>query len=403
MNRLTFRSLALSCCVAVASAQAPVNDEPAGALPVADGYNGLYSNVGATLSVGYTTVCGSGATNDVFFVYAAALSGNHNFATCTPLGQANGSMPDTIVNVYDAAAPTTSVACNDDNCVNQGLGSLAIANLTAGNVYFVRVSRYGTNLDGTFHFTVVPPAVVPASDTCAGAPAIGLGYTQFDMAGATGSNPSPTCASFLTTNPDVWMSFTAPFSGSVALHRESDLVQRIAVYTGACGAEVPVSGTNVCVNSTAATGIVTRWTAVAGTTYLIRIGTTAASTTVGYVNLEYEFSYTFTKTPIGPGVASLSIDNAFGTPGDVCVNVITLQQGAFPAGWFYGVDVSVYDLLSYPILGAPFFTVLDGSGAANYVVPAIPDPFGITVYTVAVTFNAFGVKTRNTPAAAVVL
>lgn len=403
MNRLTLRSLALSCCVAVASAQAPVNDEPAGALPVADGYNGLFSNLGASLSAGYTTVCGSNPTNDVFFVYAAASNGNHAFSTCTPLGQPNGTMPDTVVNVYDAAAPTTSIACDDDTCINQGLGSLATANLTAGNVYFIRVSRYGTNLDGTFHFTVAPPAAAPASDTCAAAPAIGVGYTQIAMTGATGSSPSPTCANFVTTNPDVWMSFTAPFSGSVVMHRENQNISRVAVYTGACGAEVPVTGTNVCVNSTAATGIVTRWTAVAGTTYLIRIGTAAASTAVGYLNIEYEFSYTFTKTPIGPGLASLSIDNSFGTPGEVCVNVITLQQGVFPAGWFYGVDVSVYDLLSYPILGAPFFTVLDGSGAANYVVPAIPDPFGITVYTVAVTFNAFGVKTRNTTAAAVVL
>jgi hypothetical protein len=141
--------------------------------------------------------------------------------------------------------------------------------------------------------------------------------------------------------------------------------------------------------------LITKFNAVAGTLYYIRIGTTGTSTSIGWINLEYEFSLSITKTPVGPGLASLTLADVAGNPNELVVNALTLVPGAYPNGWFYGVDVPVFELLNYGALGAPFFMVLDGSGAASYVVPLVPDPLGFNLYGVAVSFSLSGIKTKH--------
>ncbi|HYC78893.1 MAG TPA: hypothetical protein VEI02_14805 [Planctomycetota bacterium] len=367
-------------------AQAPINDEPSGAITIVDGYNGLFSNAGATNSAGYTATCGSGANADVFFSYTALQSGPHAFATCTPYDVNAGTLVDTIVNVYDASAPAASLVCNDDGCISQGLGSFATLSLTAGTTYLVRVSRYGTNTDGTFHLTVYAPNAV-GGDTCAAATTLTLGHTSATMAGATASNPSPTCGSFSTTNPDVWFSFTAPLTGPLLIHRENDAISRIAVYTGSCGAETLETGTNTCINSTSATGQETIINAVAGVTYLIRIGTTSASTAVFGLNLDYKF--TFSIIP-NPAASTITIVDQFGAPNELVFNAITLVQGSFPNGWWFGVDIPFAELLAEMNAGPPFLAILDANGNFSYTIINVPQPLGITVYGVAVTFFPSG-------------
>lgn len=71
--------------VATASvAQAPVNDNPAGAIPVFDGINpgaptgasgSFFSNINATDTSPYGTPCGSANHSDVFFIYTAGGPG----------------------------------------------------------------------------------------------------------------------------------------------------------------------------------------------------------------------------------------------------------------------------------------------------------------------------------------
>jgi hypothetical protein len=402
-NSRFVRSLAYCCWIASAVAQAPPNDEPAGAFVVADGYNGLFSNVGATNSAGFAAVCGVGANSDVFFLYVASSSGNHVFSTCTPSTETGGTLTDSIVNVYSVASPMASLACDDDTCGNPPRGSLVAVNLAAGGSYYVRVSRYGANADGSFHLTAVPPAASPAADACVAAPPLGLGYAQLAMSGATPSSPSAACSAFTGSNPDVWATFAAPASGTIVLHRENQIISRFAAYAGTCGAEVPLSGANVCVNAPGAPGNVAKWSVTAAEVYLLRFGTTGATASVGYVDIAYEFSLNFTKTPTGVGLVALGVDNAFGPPNELCINAITAHQGAFPFGWFYGVDVPELELLSYLTLGVPFCTVLDGSGAASTCFFGLPDLLGVTVYAVGVTFDAFGTKTRQTVASAVAL
>jgi len=163
-----------------ASGQAPANDEPAGAIAVGLGINpgapagasgSFFSNANATNSAGYTATCGSVAGADVFFSYTPATGGVHIFALCPPAGFIPGTLGDGILNLYDAAAPTTSLACDDNACVINSPGNFSslpqvALTLTAGTVYLVRVSVSGTNPTGEFYLSIVQAPTAPG-ENCA--------------------------------------------------------------------------------------------------------------------------------------------------------------------------------------------------------------------------------------------
>ncbi len=116
------------------------NDDCAGAIPVALGMNGMFSNACATNSP-ETWPCGSGG-NDVWFSFQANLTAPHTFRTC-------GASFDTVLQVFDGACGSlVSLGCNDDSGVGPcatpvpNRQSAVTASLTNGVSYLVRVGGY---------------------------------------------------------------------------------------------------------------------------------------------------------------------------------------------------------------------------------------------------------------------
>jgi hypothetical protein len=283
--------LAFGLPLSSARCQAPVNDEPSGALTVVPGVNpnapaGLggstFDNVGATNSSGFTSTCGSSMPGDVFFSFTAAVSGVHVISTCTPLGFPGVTHVDTVVAVYALGAYGSTLACDDDSCTSIGTAgastsflSHANATLAAGSTYIVRVAGAFGAPAGTFHLVVLEPTT--AADACANATPLSIGpnFAQVPP-GSTGSNPSPSCSQFTAATPDVWFTFTAGAANcNVHIVRESfgtTTASRIAVYSGSCAAPTPPP-TLLCTGSAPHVYFV----AGAGQTYRIRLGQLAAS------------------------------------------------------------------------------------------------------------------------------
>ena len=71
--------------------------------------------------------------------------------------------------------------------------------------------------------------------------------------------------------------------------------------------------------------------------------------------------------PGGPGTPVTLADSG-GIPGHQALNVATLYQGAYPAGWLFGVDIPLVELTGLLLQGVPWVVTLDGSGAFGLTV-----------------------------------
>jgi GEVED domain len=91
------------------------------------------------------------------------------------------------------------------------------------------------------------------------------------------------------------------------------------------------------------------------------------------------------SSPLGPG--SLQMDN---TPcpsvaGADYMNAITLVAGAFPAGWFFGLDIPYPQLLNEFQTGYPFVGTLGPSGESTFFLPG-GVPSGLQIWAVSAQF-----------------
>lgn len=200
-------ALALSFNV---NAQAPANDECAGAIVVVTGSNpGPYSNVGATNS---TTAAGAPtpgcvATSfdmDIWFKWTASCSGLATFSTCSMISG------DTVMEIYDGTAgcgALTAVGCNDDSC---GVRSSVTGAVTAGNTYLIRLDTWSSAGGTLTTFAIDVTCPIP-NDECIGALPLTYGLnTGLTNLGATASVPAPLpCSTGGNTVLDAWWSFTA--------------------------------------------------------------------------------------------------------------------------------------------------------------------------------------------------
>jgi hypothetical protein len=323
MNRNLLVALA---CATVAFAQAPSNDNCAGAIDIFDGVNpgaplgasgSTFTAVGATASGG--AICVGDAANDVWFRYTAA-GGLVTISTCTPPGYAAGTFTDTTMEVTDLCGGLV-VGCDDDACDAPGFNSSCTFNSIAGVAYMVRIGRFssGTTV-GTFYVTV--STLLQGGDTCATAATLPGGDFALlsSLTGQTPTNPAPpgsTCASITTTSPDEWFTFVAPTNGAWFIRRDLTNpttngstanitlgANAVGIYngTGGCGA---LGASLVC--STSATPPFANL--VGGTTYYLRLARTTATT-----NGQYTFSGRLIPPPAN----------------DECGGALTLAIGANP-------------------------------------------------------------------------
>lgn len=129
------------------------NDDCGGAVPIAYGPNGPFSNAGAvdgcvTSSCGFAA--GSLGYRDVWYSIAAACSGPLVVST-----DCNGA--DTQLTAY-ASCGGAEIACNDDDAAGCGFGSRITFFASQGATYYIRVAAFANALI-TFNLTVAPGAM----------------------------------------------------------------------------------------------------------------------------------------------------------------------------------------------------------------------------------------------------
>jgi hypothetical protein len=86
------------------------------------------------------------------------------------------------------------------------------------------------------------------------------------------------------------------------------------------------------------------------------------------------------------GAGSLAIKNLGGTPGDIFFTALTLTPGAYPYGWFFGLDIGILDLQAQVTSGPPFVGLLDSAGNSAFTIAGGVPP-GLSLQLVTVFFS----------------
>jgi hypothetical protein len=196
---------------------APVNNEVCGAITLTTDVNcvPITGNVALASQTTNSTSCSFTSTqNDVWYTFVAAATSQ----TVTVVGSASF---DAVVQLYTSSNCSTNLVPVSGNCVDNtftgGTETLQLTGLTTGNTYYVRVFHDGSTPPSTTTFTicVINP---PTNDECAGATSLTVNSscvtTPGTTVGATNSGTNSFCGS---NTDDVWYTFVAPASTSVAI------------------------------------------------------------------------------------------------------------------------------------------------------------------------------------------
>ena len=236
------------------------------------------------------------------------------------------------------------------------------------------------------------------NDDCAGAIPVTLGSNPgacltFTNVLATTSAGYPAICN--TISSDVWFSFTPSATGAYRLDTETpagcpngtetDTV--LAVYSSCAAGASPIgcdddSGTGLL--SILNVGL------CANQTYFVRVGSfgTQSATNSGtfYLNVNPDTS-TFTQTfcSTGPGCLQISVFN--GIPNGAYYLAATTNVGTFPAGWFFGIDITVAEIQAQLNNGYPFVGTLNAMGSTT-IGPVCGLPSGLSVCSVVLDFPA---------------
>jgi hypothetical protein len=336
------------------------NEECTGAVVIGAGINpgapngtvlmDTYSNAGTTASSG-SPVC-IAALPDVWFKWTATGTGPVTIKTCTPAGFPPGSLADTVLSVFGPGpCPSTNLlACNDDSC---GVLSSVTVNVSQGANYYVRVGGYA-GATGTFYVVVDASLAIPSNDNCSNPIVLVPGLNgPFTNAGATSSSISASC---VPSWQDVWFTFTASCTGIVSIDTCGSYMSTVlSVYASCGGPELACNGQGqYCVSNVA-------FPATQGVSYRVRVASPAQGAFGNFnVTVNNGLMWAFPTKPFGSG--SLRVDIANGPPNGTYFYAVTPNQGAYPLGWFFGLDLSMAELTWLLNAGPPFIGTLDGCG-----------------------------------------
>ena len=160
----------------------------------------------------------------------------------------------------------------------------------------------------------------------------------------------------------------------------------LSVWNGAGGCAAPVlvacNDNNCGVAGQTFASRVT-FTATAGGLYFVSVA--GKLTTTGPFTLRVDLVPVMTLTffDFGPGTLGYHVT---GPPLGTYFTAATLSAGAFPFGWFYGIDLPLADIVSEYNAGPPFVGALSACGQTTVGPFALPS--GLTVYAVALGFAA---------------
>ncbi|MBC7834159.1 MAG: hypothetical protein H7Y88_03545 [Phycisphaerales bacterium] len=214
----------------------PTNDTCDGAIPVAIGSFGTFTNIGASADAGLPTCVPTAGTfgSGVWF----SLVGNGDLMQVDTCGF--GTNFNTKIGVYTGFCGGLSCVASDasDPCgTNAALSTFCAADQ---QTYYILVSG-DTTAQGTFDLAVTDlgGCPIPApNDLCENAislsvPSSGV-YTNFN---ATNDPGQPACNGFSTFNAGVWFTLTGT-GDRIAVSMcgfSTDFNTRVYVYTGGCG------------------------------------------------------------------------------------------------------------------------------------------------------------------------
>jgi hypothetical protein len=258
-RRLSLSGSLLACALLLqaplALAQAPLHDECTGAIPLALGANGPYSNAGATDSA--PAFC-QGLGRDVWFSFVPPPGQLIRIRVCPTSVLAVG------VEVFEGdCGQLRSLACTWDSCSVSN--AVFLATPTLGRLLLRAGTFSGQVADFSVEIAALP---LVANDECASALPVRVGSNgPFSNAGASPSQPAWGC---FTVRSDVWFSFVPSVTGDLTLDvcGSSGLVPIAEIFDGTCAS--PIS--RACERTLCANGELLRVNVVAGRTVLIRVG-----------------------------------------------------------------------------------------------------------------------------------
>jgi hypothetical protein len=232
------------------------------------------------------------------------------------------------------------------------------------------------------------PSYDSPNDSCAFAIAVveGVVTPGSNTGSTTGPDPVGACG-FMAS--DVWYTFTA---SCTSLYRATTCVvgtnydSVVAVWSGACGGLAPVScNDDSCVLPGQFLSSTTTFMATAGTTYYVSVGGYLGAT--GSFSLLVNPSAAPTLAFATPGPGGFSYTVSGGPPLGQAFTAMTTYAGAYPAGWLFGVDISLGELVSEFTTGFPFMLPLGVCGDATFG-PVFGLPSGLPVYGVSLFYPA---------------
>ena len=395
MKRHSAQILPLVAMLALgtASAWAQTNDLCSGAITVQMGTVVSGNNVGATTG---TPIGGCNITNDVWYKFVAPYSGVGVVSTCSFYGGL--ATFDTVINVWSfgnfCSQAVSPIACNDDSCGS--LQSYVTFPMTYGVLYQIEVGGYN-GLFGSFQIALFGNVAVPPNDSCATALPIAVNsFVAGENFGATtGPDPTANCG-----NPtrDMWYTFVAPVCGFyeastciTAFPNTFDTV--VGVWRGSCGALIAIG----CDDDDPSCGVggtlsKVTWAGELGTKYYISVA--GFGTAGGAFRLTLNSSSPGSPTSLSffnSGFGTLGYHVASGPPGGYAFTAIATAPGAYPYGWFHGIDISITDVVSEWLTGYPFVAAMGPScGGVVTVGPFSGLPSGLTAYGVTLGLTGTG-------------
>jgi hypothetical protein len=228
-------------------------------------------------------------------------------------------------------------------------------------------------------------AAQASNDTCSTAIAITEGVP---VAGSTvGATTGPNPVGCNATN-DVWYSIVlqcgAQYVASTCNPGTTfDTVLSVWNGTGGCAAPMLVAcNDNNCILAGQTNTSRVTFTATAGGLYYVSVG--GKLTTTGPFTLRVDLVPVTTLSffNVGPGTLGYHVTGpSLGT----YFTAVSLTAGAFPFGWFYGIDLPLADIVLEFNAGSPFVGTLSLCGHAT-VGPFGGLPSGLTAYAVSLGF-----------------
>jgi hypothetical protein len=91
-----------------------------------------------------------------------------------------------------------------------------------------------------------------------------------------------------------------------------------------------------------------------------------------------------------PLLGEFTLETRHGIPGDPLIRCLTPTRGTYPAGPFFGLELSLTDALAQYQTGLPLFTgIFDGTGRQGFSTP-LPLPPGLTLHAVSLHLDRTG-------------